>query len=154
MIDLLALSIGIGLIVGLIFAELFGLVAGGMVVSGYLALNLTQPMTILLTLLSGLATFGVIRALSTVLIIFGRRRIALTVLIAFLIGMLVQRVFASYEVVTLFGETYKVIGYIIPGLIAISIDRQGMIETFTMALTSAVIVRLVLVILVGSTLPA
>jgi poly-gamma-glutamate biosynthesis protein PgsC/CapC len=154
MIDLLALSIGIGLVVGLIFAEFFGLVAGGMVVPGYLALNLNQPMTVVLTLLTGLATFLVIRALSSVLIIFGRRRIALTMLIAFLLGMLVRSLFASYQVVTIFGQTYNVIGYIIPGLIAISIDRQGIIETFTLALTSAVIVRLTLIILVGSTLPS
>jgi gamma-polyglutamate biosynthesis protein CapC len=153
MLDLLALSIGIGLIVGFLLGEFFGLVAGGMVVPGYLALNLTQPMTVVLTLLTGLATFWIVRGLSSVLIIFGRRRIALTVLIAFLLGMLVRSLFASYEVITIFGETYNVIGYIIPGLIAISIDRQGVIETFSMALTSAVIVRLVLIILIGSTLP-
>jgi gamma-polyglutamate biosynthesis protein CapC len=152
MIDLLALSIGIGLIVALLFSEFFGLVAGGMLIPGYLALNLTQPVTVLLTFLIGLATFVIIRSVSGYLLVFGRRRTALTLLVAFLLGMLIRGLFTAYNAATLFGETYQVVGYIIPGLIALSIDRQGLIETVTMTLTCAVIVRLILVLLVGSAL--
>ena len=53
--ELLTLSIGVGLVIGLLFSELFGLAAGGVVVPGYLALYLTQPEAVLFTLGSGRA---------------------------------------------------------------------------------------------------
>ena len=40
-----------------------------------------------------------------------------------------------------------VIGFIIPGLIALWIDRQGLVETLAPLMTSAVVVRLALVLL-------
>lgn len=153
MISLLTLSIGIGLLVGLVFVEAFGLFAGGMVVPGYLALDLAYPGTVFLTLLTAIFINLFIRLLSTKLIIYGRRRVSLTMLFAFLVGVAVRQFFASYEVVNaLGGEVYSVIGYIIPGLIALSIDRQGLLETITTLLTVSVAVRLCLIIIIGPAL--
>jgi hypothetical protein len=42
---------------------------------------------------------------------------------------------------------YEVIGYIIPGLIAIWIDRQGLVETLGILLTASTVVRLVLILI-------
>ena len=47
MIELLPLSIGIGLVVSLLFSEVFGLAAGGMVVHGYIALHLAHPVQVM-----------------------------------------------------------------------------------------------------------
>jgi len=55
-VELLTLSIGIGLAASLLFSELFGLAAGGMIVPGYLALSLTRPFDLLLTVGAGLCT--------------------------------------------------------------------------------------------------
>jgi hypothetical protein len=41
-----------------------------------------------------------------------------------------------------------VIGYIVPGLIAIWLDRQGVVPTMAALVTSAVVVRLVLILAV------
>jgi len=54
-LNLLAASIGIGLILTLIITEAFGLAAGGLVVPGYMALSLLQPWSFALTLLIALA---------------------------------------------------------------------------------------------------
>jgi hypothetical protein len=43
----------------------------------------------------------------------------------------------------------SIVGYIIPGLIAIWMDRQGILETITALVTSSAIVRLILIILFG-----
>jgi poly-gamma-glutamate biosynthesis protein PgsC/CapC len=150
--DPLTLSVGIGLAVSLLFVEFFGLAAGGMVVPGYIALNLTHPVTVILTLLTGVATFLTVRGLSSLLIIFGRRRIALTVLIAFLFGALVRQIFATTLAPHNFDTVYTVVGFIIPGLIAISIDRQGILETVATLLTASAVVRLILIILIGPAL--
>ena len=79
MIDILTASIGIGLAVSLLFSEMFGLAAGGMVVPGYIALYLNRPIDILLTLLAALLTYLVVHSLSTFMIIYGKRRTVLMI---------------------------------------------------------------------------
>lgn len=152
MIDPLTLSIGIGLVFGLLFVEAFGLFAGGMVVPGYIALDLAQPVSVTLTIGTALLINLIIRLLSSFLVIYGRRRVSLTVLLAYLIGWFVRYIFGLPQVVGELGQLYTVIGYIIPGLIALSIDRQGIIETISTLLTVAVAVRLILIILIGPVL--
>lgn len=150
MLDPLTLSIGLGLLVGLLFVGCLGLMTGGMVVPGYLALAIHQPGTLMLTLLDSLLIFLLVRLLSKYLIIFGRRRIALIILISFLSGVMLRSVFSSYYTVEMFGTAFSVVGYIIPGLIALSIDRQGIVETFTALLVASAIVRLALIVLIGN----
>lgn len=152
MIDPLSLSIGIGLAIGLLFVEAFGLFAGGMVVAGYVALDLVHPGTVILTIICALLINVIIRFLSKFLIIYGRRRVSLTMLLGFLMGMLMRTVFSSLFAVSQLGEVYSVIGYIIPGLIALSIDRQGIVETVTTLLTVSATVRLILILLIGPVL--
>ena len=44
-------------------------------------------------------------------------------------------------------DCFCVIGFIIPGLIALWMDRQGWVETLSPLLTSSVVVRLVLILM-------
>lgn len=151
MIDLLPLSIGIGLAASLLFSEIFGLAAGGMVVPGYVALHLNRPLDVVLTLGAALATFLVIRGLSNLVILYGRRRTVLAILVGYLMGYLVR--FLVDQSPGLFPPNlYSTIGFIIPGLVAIWIDRQGLVETITTLLTASVVVRLVLILTVGAEL--
>jgi poly-gamma-glutamate biosynthesis protein PgsC/CapC len=149
--DTLTLSIAIGLMVSLLFTEIFGLSAGGMIVPGYLALHLDRPLSVLVTLLTAVATWAAVRAVSRVAIVYGRRRIVLMVLFGFLFGALVRALpgcWPNSPAVSLAQpDCFCVIGYIIPGLIALWLDRQGWIETVAPLLTSSVIVRLVLLII-------
>lgn len=148
MTELLPLSIGIGLAVSLLFSELFGLAAGGMVVPGYIALSLHRPLDVVLTVGVGLLTFVVVHALSSLMIVYGKRRTVLMILVGFVLGAGVR---------ALSGQgggplDMQLIGYIIPGLIGIWIDRQGLVETLSALVTASVVVRLVLVIVAGSEL--
>lgn len=152
MLTPLTLAIGVGLLVCLLFVGYLGLMTGGMVVPGYLALAMHHPGTVILTLIDALIVFGIVRVLSHFLIIYGRRRIALVILIAFLSGVIMRMIFGSYYAVETFGSAFTVIGYIIPGLIALSMDRQGIIETITALLIASSVVRLVLIILIGHTM--
>lgn len=149
MIALLSVAIGIGLAVSLLLAELFGIAAGGMVVPGYIALHLRDPLDVVVTLAVALATYGVVHALSTIVVIYGRRRTTLTILLGFLIGVVVQWAIGPTNVI---GTEAMVIGFVIPGLIAIWLERQGVIETIASLLTAAVAVRLILVLSVGEEL--
>jgi poly-gamma-glutamate biosynthesis protein PgsC/CapC len=145
-IELLTVSIGLGLAASLLYGELFGLAAGGMVVPGYMALYADKPVDIGLTLLAALMTFGILKGLSHIAIVYGRRRTALTILIGYLIGLAFRMWLDSQ--VTPFTEG-AIIGFIIPGLIAIWYQRQGVLETTLSLLTAAIIVRMVLVVMLG-----
>ncbi len=144
--DPITLSIGTGLIVSLVLTELFGLAAGGMVVPGYLALFLDRPVIILLTIAAALATWAIVRGLSRVAIIYGKRRTAMMILVGFLIGfaarLLLQWMGTNNE--SFNPADFQIIGYIIPGLMAIWIERQGLLETCCVVLTASALVRLVL----------
>jgi poly-gamma-glutamate biosynthesis protein PgsC/CapC len=145
-IELLTVSIGLGLAASLLYGELFGLAAGGMVVPGYMALYANKPIDVGLTLLAALMTFGILKGLSQIAIVYGRRRTALTILIGYLVGLAFRTWLDSQ--VTPFTEG-AIIGFIIPGLIAIWYQRQGVLETTLSLLTAAIIVRMVLVVMLG-----
>ena len=145
--ELISLSIGIGLVTSLVFSEMLGLTAGGMVVPGYVALYLDRPLVIILTLIISYFTYLIVYFLGTFSIVYGRRRTVLMILVGFAMGALL-RTFGALELpVTTIDLT--VIGYIIPGLIAIWIDRQGLIESFSALIIASVIVRMVLILITG-----
>jgi poly-gamma-glutamate biosynthesis protein PgsC/CapC len=151
-LDPTSTSIAIGLIVSLGFTELFGLAAGGMVVPGYLALSLDKPGCVLTTLLAALVTYLVVAFISKFAIVYGRRRTVLMILFGFLIGAAFRAAPAlaasgSVEATGAEASAFAVVGFIIPGLIALWIQRQGIIETFSILLTTTVVVRLVLIVL-------
>jgi len=144
--DPLSVAIGVGLVISLFFSEVFGLAAGGMVVPGYFAVALSSPVDLALTLGTGFVTWAFVHALASVVIVYGRRRTVLMILVGYLVGALIRNV--TGDIGPGPGGDYTVIGYIIPGLIAIWMERQGIVETVSALLTAAVVIRLVL-ILVG-----
>ena len=156
MIDILTASIGIGLAVSLMFSEMFGLAAGGMVVPGYIALYLNRPVDIALTLAASFVTYLVVHSMSTFIIIYGKRRTVLMIIVGYLVrGAMTQIPFYAseslYQLSTLspIPAEWEPIGYVIPGLIVIWMDRQGVVETLAALVTSAVVVRLALMLVFG-----
>lgn len=144
MIELLPVSIGIGLVIGLLVSEIFGIASGGLIVPGYVALYLLRPMDLAVTIGVAFLTFGIISVLGNFFIVFGRRRTALMILVGYLLGMGLR------SWVGLFAGEWEIIGYIIPGLIAVWMDRQGIVETLSALTIVSSAVRLILVITLGS----
>lgn len=149
--DLVSISIGIGLLVSLAFSEWFGLAAGGMVVPGYMALFLNDPSSLVFTILAAVATYLVVRLISRHVIVYGKRRTALMILVGFLFGFAIREAtvltYQHFEVLEpLQASSFTVIGFIIPGLIAIWFDRQGVVETLSVLCLASVVVRLILII--------
>ena len=157
MIDILTASIGIGLAVSLMFSEMFGLAAGGMVVPGYIALYLNRPIDIALTLAASFITYLVVHSLSTFIIIYGKRRTVFMIIVGYLVrGVLDLIPFYTSTALLAFNQQFSdtpadfsVIGFVIPGLIAIWMDRQGVVETLAALIISATVVRLVLMLVFG-----
>jgi len=137
-------AVGLGVIVSLIFTELLGASAGGIVVPGYLALYLDRPVQILTTLVVALATWLLIRLISSFTILYGKRRMALSILLGFILGWLVTGM--KLNVLSFNVES---VGYIIPGLIANWLERQGVVKTMSTMIIAAVLVRITLMVISG-----
>ena len=123
---MIATAFGIGIVLGFIFFELTGLAAGGIIVPGYLALFVNEPSRIIMTVFVSILTYMCVRLASQFLIIFGRRRFLLMIMI----GFLFQAVFNQLiQLSPDAGIELQTIGYIIPGLIANEFFRQGILKT-------------------------
>ena len=137
-------AIGIGIVVSFAFYEIVGLSPGGIVVPGYIALFLDQPIRILVTLLIALLTYFIISKLSNYVILYGRRRFLAMILIGFLLKWLVEEIIITMPIS---GIELRGIGYIIPGLIANEMRRQGILPTIYSLVIVSIIVRLILLLL-------
>ncbi len=103
------ITIGLGIVLSLVLSETLGVTAGGIIVPGYIAMNLNQPFQVIVTLVA----------------------------------------FSPVENVSL-----AVIGNIIPGLIASWMDRQGIVRTVSVIIITAVLVKLMVMLLSGGSLDA
>ena len=136
-------AIGIGVMVSFAFYEIVGFSPWGIVVPGYVALFLDQPIRILVTVLASLLTYFAVKILSNYIILYGRRRFLTMVLVSFLLKWLIEEIIIKMPVS---GIELRSIGYIIPGLIANEMRRQGIFPTLYSLVIVSVIVRLILLL--------
>ena len=148
MINEPGIYIGIGMVLSLFLTETLGVTAGGIIVPGYIAMNLHDPFRVIITFCISVITFFIIQLLSKFMLIYGKRRLVLSLLIGFSLGYL------SRKWIIFFPENINliVIGNIIPGLIANWMDRQCVVRTVSVVLLTAVIVKLLVIILFGGTI--
>lgn len=147
--ELLVLSIALGIVVSFAFSEAFGIAAGGIVVPGYIALHLNRPYALLVTLLVAGLTFAASKIAGNFIILYGRRRTAILILVAFALGAWVSRFEFLPRLLGVQPADASVVGHIIPGLIALWFDRQGVVPTLASMAIGATLVRLALLLLVG-----
>ena len=136
-------AIGIGIMVSFAFYEIVGFSPGGIVVPGYVALFLDQPIRILVTLLVALLTYFAVKILSNYIILYGRRRFLTMVLVSFLLKWLIEEIIIKMPIP---GIELRSIGYIIPGLIANEMRRQGIFPTIYSLAIVSILVRLILLL--------
>ena len=116
----------IGLLVSLLFISVTGYYPGGIIVPGYLVIFVDQPLRILGTLLVSLVILMIYRLVSNYTILFGKRKFVIMILLGVLLSGLLW-----YILPFMFPESaeFRVIGWVMPGLIANNFERQGIIVT-------------------------
>jgi poly-gamma-glutamate biosynthesis protein PgsC/CapC len=116
----------IGLVLALLWAEITDVSPGGIIVPGYFALYLDRPLRAAATLTVALLTLAIFRFLARHLILFGRRRFVLIVLVGAVLSqawlLLLPRLFTA-------PVELRVIGWVIPGILASSLVRQKALPT-------------------------
>ncbi len=142
---MLTAALTIGIVVSLALTEAIGLSAGGIIVPGYVALLLDRPAALAGFLLVAAASYGIVRALGMVLMLYGNRRFAVAVLAGLMLGVGAQ--WASLSA-PLYVE-WVGLGLIVPGLLAHQFDRQGVLPTLAMLAIAAPLVRLILILVVA-----
>lgn len=111
-----------GVAVSLIFAELTGLSPAGLIVPGYIALSLQTPRRVIYTLAVALAAWGCARLLSRWMILYGRRRFAVLVLLSFAID-------AAVAALGVLPYDPGLIGVLVPGIMAQEMEKQGVAKS-------------------------
>lgn len=125
----------LGLVLALVFISVTGYYPGGIIVPGYLVLFVAQPGRMAGTLLAALVTLGIYALASRYLIIFGKRRFVFLILAGAVCSLVISRILPGLFPASI---DYRVIGLVIPGLIAGSFERQGVaITTASMAIVVA-----------------
>lgn len=140
-------TIGLGMVASFVLTETVGLAAGGIVVPGYFALALSEPWRVAGTLAVALVVFGLLKLLDRFVLLYGRRLMLLAVLLGYVLGYL-TRVIPPLH----FGDgqfDLSIIGFVIPGLVAYWMHRQGVVETLATLAVTAVLTRLVVTVISG-----
>ena len=71
---IVALSIGLGMVISLLLTEIIGLTAGGIIVPGWIALHLHNPLSVIITFSIALIVFFIVEITSKFMFIYGKRR--------------------------------------------------------------------------------
>ena len=125
----------IGLLVAVLYVEIFGIYPGGIIVPAYIALYLEQPLRVLMTLAIAVICVLVYRLLSRCVILFGKRRFVTFIFIGAVVAQTWSLLFPH-----LFPESFglRAIGWLIPGLLANNLEKQRFLPTVASLVTVAV----------------
>lgn len=104
-------------VLSILYTELTGL-STGLIVPGYLVLQLGSPLRIVYTLAVAAAAALILKGASGFLILYGRRRFVFLLIVSFVLDLLCSRT-------GLLPGGADLIGILVPGLIARDFDRQG-----------------------------
>jgi len=138
-------AIGTGIFISFIFTELTGLLAGGLIVPGYFAIFWDQPARILMTFIVAFLSFWIVSILSNFIVIYSRRRFMASVLSGYILGWFLATYFIDFIPLQM---DVRVIGYIVPGLIANDMIKQGIIKTIISVVVVTIIVRFILLLII------
>ena len=126
----------IGLILAVFYVELMDIYPGGIIVPAYIALYIDQPLRVLATVLIAILSLLTYKLLSRFFILFGRRRFVMLLLLGALWGQLlfliIPHVFAG-------ATELRMIGWVIPGLLANNCEKQKLFPTLASLLTVSVL---------------
>ena len=136
-------TIFLGILLGFIYYELVGITPGGIVAPGYIALYFHKPTILITTLLVVIITYVIVKGLSHLIILYGRRAFLCSVIIGFLLKWVIETYVLQ---ISGFANDLRVIGYIIPGLIANEMRKQGVEFTIVSLIIVSGLVHFIILI--------
>ena len=135
----------IGFLVAVLYVEIMDIYPGGIIVPAYMALYLDQPTRVLVTIFIAILGLLTYKILSRFLILFGKRRFVMLVMLGALWAQIWFILFPHFFSSSL---ELRAIGWLIPGLLANNLEKQKFIPTlaslFTVSIITYFLVRLLM----------
>lgn len=135
----------VGIVLALVFTEIAGILPGGIIVPAALALSMDRPGRVLATVLAACLAAAIYKGLASLFLIYGRRRFVLMLLLGALIGQLWILAWPHLAAPSL---DLRVVGWIVPGLLANNLERQKILPTLA-ALAAVTVLTYFVVRLAG-----
>ncbi|AZB44353.1 poly-gamma-glutamate biosynthesis protein PgsC [Bacillus sp. FJAT-42376] len=123
----LYIALVLGVLLSLLFTEKTGVIPAGLIVPGYLALVFDQPVFLAVVFFISLLTYLIVTfGISKLVILYGRRKFAAMLTV----GILLKLAFDfAYPILPFEIFEFRGIGIIVPGLIANTMQKQGLALT-------------------------
>ncbi|MEK6446683.1 poly-gamma-glutamate biosynthesis protein PgsC [Priestia aryabhattai] len=123
----LYVALVLGVILSLIFTEKTGIIPAGLVVPGYIGLIFDQPVFLVMVLIISLLTYVIVKhGIGRFVILYGRRKFAAMLVVGISLKLLFDY---FYPIMPFEIYEFRGIGVIVPGLIANTIQKQGLAMT-------------------------
>lgn len=119
----------LGIIISIIFYEITEISPGGLIVPAYLAFYMDNPKRVVVTIISGMVTYFIVKFILDRTILYGRRKFTVYVLVGFLLRALLKYFNIFLEGYDIFILGGSIIGVIIPAIMARDIERNGMVKS-------------------------
>jgi poly-gamma-glutamate biosynthesis protein PgsC/CapC len=143
--ELARLTIILGIVVSTIIYKRTGLTLGGVIVCGYLALFITQPIHILVTLVISYITYQLVyKILQKRFMLNGRKLFEVEILIGLVFQVLWISVIRLVGTINIDLTILYAIGFVLPGVIAHDMGRQGPKNTLGSILLGVSVVSLII----------
>lgn len=133
----------LGIIVSIIFYEITDISPGGIVVPGLMVMYVNQFDKMIYTVIVAIITYLVVKFISRYLVIFGKRRFVILILVSILINFLLQTLLHSFSINLL---SMSIIGYSIAGIIANDMYKQGIKRTLPALAIVLVVLELIILV--------
>ena len=128
--EYVSLTLAVGIVLGLFYSRRTGWGCGGLVTPGLLALKATEPFPFLGVLLLGSVLGVLMKPISDRFTLYGRERVGVLLLCALIVRLLWRNEFFPLDSLW--------IGWVVPGLIAADVQRQGVFNTLCAVISCSV----------------
>ena len=130
--------LAIGILLGMFYYHKTGWACGGIITPGVIAIYISSPEKVLVSVAAGLGTWLVLELLVRISGLYGRQRLAAAMLIALAL---------RYPLVSVWGETSLWLGWVVPGLIGADMQRQGVAATLSAVVSVSTVTAMIVFLL-------
>lgn len=117
------ITIAIGILLGMFYFRQTGESPGGIITPGLVAMRFSNPQALCLSLGAALLLGVALRLFFRRFPVYGRQRVAFVMLCALAVRLALPGEWG--------GEGFPWLGWVVPGLVAADVERQGIAATFS-----------------------
>lgn len=120
------IAIIIGTVLSLLVEEFFGISCGGIIVPGYMAMVCDDIGTVLVMFAISFLTYLIVNyGFARIMILFGKRKFTVTLLVALLLNVVARLCYPALAAMPFSSLTFRGVGAVTPALLANTYSKQG-----------------------------